>query len=189
MADGRLKDRVVAAVAVRHGGPDREIDLDEAGMAANPVDLGRRHLRLLAGNDDRGTQPLLRRQPLCHMPVVDGRGQRRGGIGVMDALDAIRAIENRVLQAKGIKDVITHTLEVGACHRSGRVAQIRSDRSRGLRRIGILDRALERGLRDVLPPVLGEIRKEHLGRCHNAVDIGIDDRLPPRFVAHGRRDS
>ena len=59
MAHGRLKDRVILALAIGVRRAHRQKDLDEAGMVADAVDLPRRHLRLLARHDDRGAQAWL----------------------------------------------------------------------------------------------------------------------------------
>ena len=76
----------------------RQKDLHEAGMVADTVDLARRHLRLLARHEDRGAQARFLVQPLGDMPVIDGAGERGGGVRVMNALQAVRVVQNRVVE-------------------------------------------------------------------------------------------
>ena len=180
----RLEDREVAAVAVGPLGAGRQEHLDEALVAADASDLGRRHVRMLDRHHDRGAQAGLLLQPVLDLPVVGGSREGFGAVRVVDAVDGVRAVEDADLDVPRIEHLGPDLVDLGA----GDAAIVRSAagprRDRGGQRVRVVGRTLEAGLLDGLAPEVGQVGEEGARAGHVIVDVAVDDRLLAEWGWH-----
>ncbi len=103
VAGNRLPQRVPDSAAVRVLRTHRQEHLDHARVVAQAIDLLRRKRRDLARHDQRHAQPRVTLHELGDLPIVDGAGQGHRGVGVVQAVDRVQAVQDGVLDTPRVE--------------------------------------------------------------------------------------
>ena len=173
VARDRLEQRPPDPVAVGRERSHRHAHLDDPRVSARTIDLVGCILGNQPGHHDRAAQARFRLEPLGCEPRVDRTCERDRGIGVLDGLDPVGAVEDRRLDAPRVERACA---QVGQRPGDSVIAgQLGPQAARGARRVGGVGRAAELGRGRDLPPVLVEPREQHVDRGHRGVEVGVDD--------------
>ena len=166
-------------------GPNQQEDLNKPGMAPHPIDLLRRQVPILVGNDHGGPQPGFRIQPFGNLPVIDRPGQRGSVVQVELPPGSVKTVEDAVLDIVGIQQLLPHELQIRA--------RRQSRRRPGIMPGGIHQRpwivspqVAAQSERLMVPaPSLRQVLVEGLIGRDDVVDVTVDD-LQLRLFATGR---
>jgi hypothetical protein len=173
---GGLEDREVARLAVRALGAADEQHVDEAHVAGQAADLGRRRERVLRGADDASTQASVRPEPALAQPVVVSARELRGAIGARHQRDGDRVVgvEDAGRDAEPVEDVAPHLLGARAGDAAGLVLEIVAEE--GVRVDPRVPGQPERLRLDSEPVALGrvDVREHLLGIADLDVDVAVD---------------
>ena len=176
VANQRLVNGPVLAPPQRLGGPGDEERLNEAPVAGDAVDLGRRQRGVLVRHDDRGAQARLRIDPFFHLPVVCRRRQRRGVGEVEHATSPVERVEHAVVHLPLVEELRLEEREVRAGRQAGRRPGV------GSRGVEIRARVVGAGVAAhpeglvVAAPALREILTQGLRRRDRVVNVAVDHR-------------
>jgi len=113
VSSGGFPEGVIEARAVRVLRARGEEHLHKAGVFGDTVDLLRRLRRQLARDDDRGAQASIFLEPLGALPVVDGARQGNCGVGVVEAVDGVQAVQDGDIGFGCVEGLLLEEREIG----------------------------------------------------------------------------
>ena len=166
-------------------GPNQQEDLNESRMASHPIDLLRRQIPILVGNDNGGAQPGLRFQPFGDLPVVDRPGQRGSVLQVELTAGPVKAVEDAVSDVIGVQQLLPHEFQIRARRQSRRRPGIVPGGVHQRPRIISSQMAAQSEPLMVPAPALRQVLVEGLIGGDDVVDVAVDD-LQLRLFATGR---
>ena len=147
-------------------------------MVPHPIDLLRRQVPILIGNDHGGAQPGFRIQPFGDLPVIDRPGQRGSVVQVELPPGSVKAVEDAVLDIVGIQQLLPHEFQIGT-------------RGQSRRRPGIMPGGIHQRPWIVSPqmaakserlmvpaPPLRQVLVEGLIGRNDVVDVAVDHLQP-----------
>src|SRR5438876_6345217 len=100
--------------AVRMLGARWQQDLNEARMIADPLDLTGSKAWNLTGDHDRGAEAWVTLQPFGNLPVVDRTRECYGRIRVMQTVNRVQAVEDRVIHPGRVQHLFLQQTQAGA---------------------------------------------------------------------------
>ena len=179
--------RVVVAVS-HQGVGERQEHLDDAGAVSHALDLRRRELWVVRGDDEGAAKARVVVQPDLAEPCVVGAGDRRCGVGVRQRAEAeyVAADQDRAIDATPVEELADHEVGIGAGHRTVLREGIAAHRShridvhvvlrqRELRGVDLLGPGERDAAQQSPAPLLRQVRRERLEAVPEVrVDVAVN---------------
>ena len=164
-------------------GPNQQKDLNESRMVPHPIDLLRRQIPILVGNDHGGAQPGFRIQPFGNLPVIDRPGQRGPVHKVELPPGSVKTVEDAVLDIVGIQQLLPHEFQIRTRRQSRRRPGIMPGGIHQRPWIVSPQMAAKSERLMVPPPSLRQVLVEGLIGRDDVVDVAVDHLQPRPFPA------